>query len=280
MERLSSIEGAHRALTDIRRSGAIVGFVPTMGALHEGHLSLVRASCKRADVTAVSIFVNPTQFGPEEDLDIYPRDIDRDLELLSAEGVDLVFIPSLEAMYPPGVSVSIDPGTLAEFWEGALRPGHFRGVATVVAKLFNIIGPDLAFFGEKDYQQLRVIEQMVAELDISTTIVPCSTVRDPDGLAMSSRNAYLSAEERKQALSIYEALEKVVTAVACGERDIRVIMALMIDTISPQSLAEIDYAAVVDPATLEPLAKLDREGRAIIAAQVGSTHLIDNASLA
>lgn len=279
MERVASKEEARQALHAARREGKRIGLVPTMGALHEGHLTLVRASCKRADYTAVSIFVNPTQFGEGEDFEAYPRDLERDLSLLAAEGVDLVFTPSAAVMYGHDARVTVDPGPLGSVWEGASRPGHFRGVCTIVAKLLNVIGPDLLFMGEKDYQQLKVVECMVRDLDFPTAVVGVPTVRERDGLAMSSRNAYLSPQEREQAVALCEALETAAQAVAWGERDVVRLERLMAEELAARPLASVDYVAVVDADTLERLDVVGASARAIVAAQVGSTRLIDNAPL-
>ncbi len=279
MERVVSPEETRQAIAEAHREGKTVGLVPTMGALHEGHLSLVRASRRRAGFTAVSIFVNPAQFGPSEDFAAYPRDIDHDLELLRAEGVDLVFTPSVEHMYPSGAAAIVDPGEIGAILEGASRPGHFTGVATIVAKLFNIVRPDLAFFGEKDYQQLRVIERMTADLDLAVTIVGCAIVRDRDGVALSSRNAYMAAEDRAQAIALCEALEAAAEALAWGERDARVLEQRMAEEVAAFPAAELDYAAVVDPVTLASVERVDAPARALIAARIGGTRLIDNAPL-
>ncbi|PKQ30108.1 MAG: pantoate--beta-alanine ligase [Actinobacteria bacterium HGW-Actinobacteria-10] len=279
MERVGSKEEARQAIANARREHKTVALVPTMGALHEGHLSLVRAACKRAQYVAVSIFVNPTQFGPAEDFAGYPRDLERDLGLLRAEGVDLVFAPGADTMYAPDAQVTVEPGPLAELWEGASRPGHFAGVATIVAKLLNVIRPDLAFFGEKDYQQLRVIERVVADLDLAVRIVGCPTVRERDGLALSSRNTYLSAEERLQAAALSEALEAAAAALAWGETDGAAIAAAMEAEIAKRPLARLEYAAIVDPLTLQPMETVDRPARALVAIRVGTTRLIDNAAV-
>lgn len=280
MERVASPGEARQAVAEAKREGLGVGLVPTMGALHDGHLSLVRAARKRAGYVAVSIFVNPTQFGPDEDFESYPRDLEHDIANLRAEGVDLVFTPSTGVMYAADAMVTVEPGALAQRFEGAVRPGHFVGVATIVTKLLNIVRPDLAFFGEKDYQQLRIVERLVADLNMAVTIVGCPIVRERDGLAMSSRNAYLSAEERAQAVALSEALEAAAQAVAWGETDASAVEGAMRAEFASRPLAAIDYAAVVDPATLAPLARIDRPARAIIAARVGTTRLIDNAALA
>ena len=291
IERVYSIEEVRQAVSEARREANTIGFVPTMGALHAGHLSLVRAARKRTGFVAVSIFVNPTQFGPAEDFAAYPRDLDRDFELLSAEGVDLVFTPSVGEMY--GVvahagdssdttyleGVTVDPGPLAERWEGAIRPGHFRGVATVVAKLLNVVRPNLAFFGDKDYQQLAIVRRMVSDLDVPTSIVGCPIVRDRDGLALSSRNMYLSAEERRSALALSRSLDAAAESLAWGVRSGDALSAVMQEIMSAESGVELDYAVVVDPETLEPVESVAGPARALVAGRVGRTRLIDNAAL-
>lgn len=285
IERISNKAELRAAVAAARKEGKRVGFVPTMGALHEGHLSLVRAACARTDLVVASIFVNPTQFSPGEDFEAYPRPIEADLSALSAEGVEVAFTPTPATMYAPDTQVTVDPGPLAARWEGALRAGHFAGVATVVAKLFSIVRPDLAFFGEKDYQQLKIIERLVLDLDLGVGIVACPTVRERDGLALSSRNAYLSAQERQTAIAVPEALEAAARAVAWGELDVPAIEAAMRDAFQVRVAASdvavsLDYAAVIDPATLEPLERVAGTARAIVAAHVGTTHLIDNCPLA
>jgi len=279
MERVTSKEECRQALAQARREAKTVALVPTMGALHAGHLSLVRAACKRADYVAVSIFVNPTQFGPGEDFGAYPRDLEHDLELLGAEGVDLLFAPSIEAMYAADAQVTVDPGPLASRWEGEVRPGHFAGVATVVAKLLNIVRPDVTFFGEKDYQQFRVVQRMIRDLDLAVGIVACEIVRERDGLAMSSRNVRLSAEEREQATALCDALEAAVRAVAWGERSGEVLAECMAQEVAKWPLVQLDYAAVVDPLSLEPVETVTGVARALIAAKVGPVRLIDNTAL-
>lgn len=296
IERLDSKEEVRQAVAEARHEGKTVGFVPTMGALHAGHLSLVQTARKRTDFVVVSVFVNPTQFGPGEDFAAYPRDLESDIELLEAEGVDLVFTPSVEEMYGPGAAgaaartgsadtsalftgASIDPGSLAERWEGEIRPGHFRGVATVVAKLLNILRPDLAFFGEKDYQQLVIVKRMVRDLDLPSLVVGCPIIRDADGLALSSRNAYLSPAERAAAMTLSRALDATAEVLAWGERSGQALSAVMRETVEAEDGAVLDYAAVVDPETLEPLEALTRTARALIAARIGPTRLIDTAAL-
>ncbi len=279
MERVVSAEEVRQALGEAKRDGMSVALVPTMGALHEGHLALVRAARSRADLVVVSVFVNPAQFGPGEDFEAYPRDILHDLELLAAEDVDVVFTPSVEAMYPPGTESVVEPGPIALLWEGESRPGHFAGVCTIVAKLFNIVGPDIAFFGEKDYQQLVVIRRMVRDLDFGVRVVGVPIVRDRDGLALSSRNAYLTAEQRRNALVLSRALEAARQQVSAGERDAVALARFLAEEIQGGSLAELDYAAVVDPDSLEQLELLDRPARAIVAARFGRARLIDNVAI-
>lgn len=280
MEQLGSKEEVRQAIAEARREVKRIALVPTMGALHDGHLSLVHAARQRADYVAVSVFVNPTQFGEGEDFESYPRDLARDMDLLGAEGVDLVFTPTPEAMYAAGADVTVDPGQLGATLEGAVRPGHFRGVCTVVTKLLAIVGPDLAFFGEKDYQQLAVIRRMVRDLDVPVKIVPAPIVRECDGLAMSSRNVYLTAEQREAATALYRSLRGAETLALDGERDVRLLEDALRSTIEAEPLATLDYAAVVDAATLEPLHELAaRPARALVAARFGATRLIDNIAL-
>ncbi|HEV8643475.1 MAG TPA: pantoate--beta-alanine ligase [Methylomirabilota bacterium] len=258
-----------------------LGFVPTMGALHDGHLSLVRRARRECERVVVSIFVNPAQFGPHEDFERYPRDLARDLVLLDGEGVHLVFAPTPAIVYPAGFSTWVTVETLTERWEGAARPGHFRGVATVVLKLLNLVQPDRAYFGEKDYQQLRVIERMARDLNVSTTIVPCPTVREPDGLAMSSRNAYLAAAQRQAATVIFRALVAARQACERGERDPKTLAAVVEGMLAAEPLVRIDYVAVVDPGSLEPLTAIAQGGAVCcVAAWVGAIRLIDNLVLA
>jgi len=250
-----------------------------MGALHAGHLSLVAASKARCDLTVVSVFVNPTQFGEGEDLDAYPRDLEADAVLLEEAGVDLVFAPSVEAMYPAGAATRVDPGPIGTIWCGASRPGHFTGVATVVTKLLNVVAPDVAFFGEKDYQQLRVIERVVADLDIATHIVGCPIVRERDGLALSSRNTYLSADERSHALVLSRALAHARERAAAGDTDAAALQTELAATIAAQPGMTLDYAVIVDALTLECVTDVRRECRALVAARVGNTRLIDNVAI-
>lgn len=264
-------------MREVRRGlRGVVGFVPTMGYLHEGHLALVRRAKSENDSVVVSIFVNPTQFGPEEDLQTYPRDLERDLALLASERVDLVFIPTAGEMYRPGSSTFVLVEGLSDTLEGAHRPGHFRGVATVVAKLFNIVSPNRAYFGQKDAQQAVIIKRMVADLDFDLEVVVVPTVREPDGLACSSRNVYLSPEERSAAVVLHRALNAARHKWEEGERagvDLRQVMR---DVVEAEPLATLDYVSVADPDTLEELETVDRSALMSLAVRIGRTRLIDN----
>jgi len=253
-----------------------VGFVPTMGYLHEGHLVLVRRAKAENPSVVVSIFVNPTQFGPQEDFKSYPRDPERDLALLEKEGTDIVFMPSADEMYPENFNTWVDVGKITERLEGASRPGHFRGVTTVVAKLFNIVQPDRAYFGQKDAQQLLVIKEMVADLDMNLEVVAVPTVREPDGLAMSSRNTYLNPEERKQAVVLYQALTLAQRLYSQGEKDAQAIRQKMTELIQKQPLANIDYISIADAETLDELDKVKPPALVSMAVKIGKTRLIDN----
>ena len=264
------------ASRDLRRAGKRLGFVPTMGALHEGHLSLVRAARASCDAVAASIFVNPTQFGPNEDLAKYPRTFDRDRELLEREGVKLLFAPSVEEMYPAGAMTWVTVEGLSDKLDGRSRPGHFRGVATVVAKLFHVVEPDAAFFGQKDAAQVAVIRRMVRDLNLPVQIVVCPIVREPDGLAMSSRNAYLNPEQRKQALILHRSLARMQELADAGERNAGKLMAAGREELAREKSVRLDYLEIVDPDTLDPLPDISGGALAAVAAFVGSTRLIDN----
>ncbi len=284
MQILSDISELRATLRQLRSSGGqstsrSVGFVPTMGALHAGHRSLVQASRQRCAVVVVSIFVNPTQFGPNEDFSRYPRTLEEDCQMLEAEGVDVVFTPTAEAMYPPGASTYVDVEGVSERLDGASRPGHFRGVATVVAKLFNIVQPDFSFFGQKDAAQVAVLRKMVRDLDFPLEIIVCPTVREPDGLAMSSRNRYLSAEERRQALTLSRALYAAEVQAARGEHRASALLQIMRAMLEEEPAIRVDYLAVVDPDNLLPIETLQTGGLLAIAAYVGNTRLIDNVLL-
>jgi pantoate--beta-alanine ligase len=262
-----------------RSAGRRIVFVPTMGYLHEGHLSLVRDGKRRGDRLVVSIFVNPTQFGPNEDYAAYPRDATRDRELLEKEGVDILFSPAAEAMYPEDSQTSVEVSRLSDPLCGGFRPGHFRGVATVVAKLFNIVKPHVAVFGEKDYQQLQVIRRLGQDLNFDVEIASHPTVRENDGLAMSSRNAYLSREERSAALALYRALERAQALVDQGERQSARIAAAAGEVIGKEPLARVEYIEVCDAETLEAAETIDRRALLALAVRIGRTRLIDNTVL-
>jgi len=276
MQVLTRCQEISAAVTLLRGEGKSVGLVPTMGALHAGHLSLVEASRRECDATVVTIFVNPAQFGPHEDFTRYPRDLNADLEKLRPLGVDRVFAPPLEEMYSPGESTRVDVGAVAEPLEGQFRPGHFRGVATIVLKLFNVIPANVAYFGQKDYQQTRVVRRMVADLNVPIRIAVCPIVREPDGLAMSSRNAYLSPAERQRALVLSQSLNLAERLVAEGERNAATILARMRERFAQAGVDRIDYIALADPETLAPVTEIHGRTVALIAAHVGTTRLIDN----
>lgn len=262
-----------------RRENRRVGLVPTMGALHEGHLSLVTSAKQDCDVAVATIFVNPTQFGPNEDFSKYPRTLQSDLEKLASVGCDYVFVPAADEIYRPGHSTYIDPPHVASLWEGEIRPGHFRGVTTIVLKLFMMVPAHIAFFGRKDYQQVAVIKGMVEDLNLPIRIETCETIRESDGLAMSSRNRYLTADERQRALSLSRALNTAREMISHGERDASIIEAAMNDVLLAAPVDKIDYAKIVHADTLEPLSQIDSPAVAILAARLGSTRLIDNCPL-
>lgn len=264
-------------LSEHRRNGHSVGFVPTMGALHAGHLSLVGAACADNDVVVVSIFVNPLQFAANEDLGSYPRDLERDTDVAARNGVGILFTPTVEEMYPLGpVLTTVSVNELSDSWDGASRPTHFAGVATVVSKLFNIVGPCRAYFGEKDFQQLAVIKRMVTDLSAPVEVVGCPIVREADGLAMSSRNVYLSDEDRAASVVLRRALDAGAAAIADGERDPAEVNRRMRTVVGAEPRAELDYAAAVDPETLTAPNRIGIETRLLIAARLGPTRLIDN----
>ena len=262
-----------------RTAGRRVGFVPTMGYLHEGHLALVDEAKRRADVVIVSIFVNPLQFGPAEDLARYPRDLPRDRELAATRGVDVIFVPTVAAMYPPGSEVRVSPGPIAERWEGAARPGHFTGVLTVVAKLFHLVEPDLACFGQKDVQQLTLIRRMVQDLDWPVEILAVPTVREADGLALSSRNAYLGEEDRRRAVVLSRALQAAHRAWRSGETSARRLEARMGEELRTEPAVAVEYISIADPDALAPVDTVDERTVVSLAARVGATRLIDNVKL-
>ena len=277
MKIIHSVSEMQAKALQVRRQGHSLGFVPTMGALHQGHLSLVRRARRENDVVIVSIFVNPLQFGPKEDLKRYPRPLAQDLAYLKKEKADFVFVPSAGAMYPGPHSATIRVPSFESMLEGASRPGHFEGVATVVAKLFNIVQPSRAYFGNKDYQQVRVIDRLIKDLNLPVHLVACPTVREADGLALSSRNRFLSAREREEAVKIYQALflgrelvsEKIMTNAAQLIKRLKQIFSRI-----PHSM--VDYIAVVDPETLEPMTRIRRPALLAAAVKIGKTRLIDN----
>jgi pantoate--beta-alanine ligase len=272
-----TIADLRRRLDDARAGGQTVGFVPTMGYLHAGHASLMAAARAATDLVVASIFVNPLQFAPTEDLESYPRDLDGDTALAEREGVDLLFVPARDEMYPDTlVRTSISVAEVSEPLEGRSRPTHFVGVATVVAKLFAIVGPCRAYFGEKDFQQVAVVRQMVRDLSIPVEVVACPTLREPDGLAMSSRNAYLTPDERAAAPVVHAALQMGRADIDAGERDPAKVRALMADLIDAEPLAELDYAEVVDARTLQVVDPLQGELRLLAAVRFGKARLIDN----
>ena len=280
MIQVRAVEELLREIGRWRKEGKRVGFVPTMGALHEGHLSLVGIADEHADRVVASVFVNPTQFGPNEDFGRYPRQPERDAGMLEQAGCDLLFLPEVETMYPPGNTVFVDLGSPSEGLEGHFRPGHFRGVATVVALLFNLVQPDVAVFGEKDAQQLAVVRKLVRDLHFPVEIVAAPTIREEDGLAMSSRNAYLTSDERRAAAVLSRSLRAAEAAIAAGERrgdEVRRILSRMLNS---EPLARVEYAEVVDAETFQPVETL--KGRLVLplAVRVGGTRLIDNLQLA
>lgn len=264
-----------------RRAGRRIGFVPTMGALHDGHLQLIRRARAESDVVVISIYVNPTQFAPHEDLTRYPRPFERDCALAEAEGVDVIFHPDDHTMYPAGSSVRVDPGPIATVFEGAIRPGHFSGVATIVLKLFNIVAPDVAVFGQKDAQQAVLIRRLVDDLNLPVALIVASTVREADGMAMSSRNVYLSQSERSAARSISASLLAARDRHTAGERNADLLRAIVADGITAGGVLALDYAAVVDAATFTELHGIMQTPSVllVVAARAGTTRLIDNIAL-
>jgi pantoate--beta-alanine ligase len=280
MRIVSNIAETRTAGRELRAEGRSIGLVPTMGALHAGHISLVRAAREQCDAVVVSIFVNPAQFGPNEDFAKYPRTWDADCALLESEGVDLIFAPDAAEMYPEGASTFVDVEGVSDRLDGVSRPGHFRGVSTVVAKLFHIVDPDRAFFGQKDAAQVAVLRRMVRDLHFGLGLVVCPTVREVDGLALSSRNRYLSPEERRQALVLNRALRRVEERVAQGVLDAPTLIDDALSILGDEPNVQVDYYRIVDPATLEDVADVRKGALAAIAAIVGTTRLIDNLVIA
>jgi len=276
MEIIQTVEWMKQVAREARAAGRVVGFVPTMGALHEGHLSLVRAAQQQCQPVVVSIFVNPKQFGPKEDLEKYPRQFEADRAMLESLGVDYLFAPSVAEMYPPGFSTYVDVEGISELHEGRSRPGHFRGVTTVVLKLLEIVGPRFAYFGRKDAQQARVVHKMATDLNLDAEIVVCPIVREADGLAISSRNAYLAPEERRAATVLNRALRAAQNEISAGERDTMRLIAAMRRELDAEPLASTDYAEVVDAHSFETVTRLRRACFLLLAVFIGTTRLIDN----
>lgn len=276
MEIVRTLFEARAAVAALRAERRTIGLVPTMGALHEGHLSLIRAARAQCDAVVATIFVNPKQFAPHEDFAAYPRTFDSDCDLLRADGVELLFAPSVEEMYPPGSSTFVEVEGISDRLDGQTRPGHFRGVATVVAKLFNIVAPDKAFFGQKDAAQVAILRRMVRDLNFNVEIVVCPTVREPDGLAMSSRNRYLSAEDRHRALILSRALRHIEQQVAAGVLDSAALIDTGLEVLAEQPYARLDYLRIVDPDTLEDIRDVSQGALVAIAAWIGPARLIDN----
>jgi pantoate--beta-alanine ligase len=272
----TTIDEMRAASRSARRTGQRLGLVPTMGALHEGHLSLVRAARLSCDFVAVSIFVNPIQFGPNEDLTKYPRSFERDREMLEREGVDFIFVPTVEEMYPAGAVTWVTVEELSSKLDGRSRPGHFRGVTTVVAKLFHIVEPDSAFFGQKDAAQVAIIRRMVRDLNFPLEIRVCPIVREPDGLAMSSRNVYLDSDQRREALALHRSLLQVEKLFQAGERNAAKLIAAGRHEFVAMPAVKLDYFEVVNPDTLDPVAEISSGALVAVAAYVGTTRLIDN----
>jgi len=276
MRIVETIAEVRRAIGQAKAEGKKIGLAPTMGAFHAGHIELMRTARRECGFVVVSVFVNPTQFAPSDDFERYPRNLEADADMAKAEGVDLIFAPSAAEVYPEGFDTYVEVGKLGRMLEGASRPGHFRGVATVVAKLFGIVSPDRAYFGLKDYQQLRVIQKMAGDLDSAVEIVPCPTLREPDGLAMSSRNAYLNKDERAAAAVLRRALDLAEERIRAGERDAEALRSETLRLIESEPLACVDYVAVVDPKTLEPVARVGESVLITLAVHFGATRLIDN----
>lgn len=276
MQVVHQISELKKTIEETKGKGHSIGFVPTMGFLHEGHLFLMRTARKENDLVVISIFVNPLQFGEGEDLEEYPRDLTKDMELAYELGCDLVFAPAVQEMYPPGYATFVDVEALTENLCGATRPGHFRGVTTVVTKLFNLVQPDRAYFGQKDAQQALVLKKMVKDLNMNLDLIVLPTVREEDGLAMSSRNSYLSTQNRREAAILYRSLKQAQEMIAEGERDAATIKKTIRKTIENNASAEIDYIEITDTRNIQPLAMLEGECLIALAIKFGETRLIDN----
>jgi len=276
MRIVSSVEEMHRVCREIRAGGRVLGLVPTMGALHEGHLSLVRRARTECDVVVASIFVNPLQFGPGEDFARYPRTFEADCKLLEAEGVEVLFAPTAAEMYHEGSVTTVTVAGVGDRLDGASRPGHFTGVATVVAKLFHVVGPNKAYFGQKDAAQVAVLRQMVRDLNFDVELVGCAIVRDPHGLALSSRNKYLSAGERERALALHQCLLRIQESIARGEHDSAALVRSGMGVLGAEPGVRVDYLSIVDANTLLPVERARSGALVAVAAYVGKTRLIDN----
>ena len=276
MRVIRSVGQMQAVALQLRRQGRRIGVVPTMGALHEGHASLIRAAASATDAVIVTVFVNPLQFGPHDDLARYPRTLDHDLRVAQHAGADVVFAPSVEEIYPKGFHTTVEPGPLALQWEGKARPGHFRGVATVVTILFELTQPTVAFFGQKDYQQALVIERLIADLQLPIRLHVVPTVRESDGVAMSSRNAYLSASQRREALVLSRALSEIRKRIREGERRAAPLLRTMRRVIREAPHARAEYVGIVDAKTLEPVNRLKGRVAMLLAVRIGRTRLIDN----
>ena len=276
MKTITKIGEMRSAVKALKSQGKTIGFVPTMGYLHEGHLSLVRESIKKADSTVVSVFINPAQFGPTEDFEDYPRDMKRDSEILEKEGVDYLFVPEVKEMYPEGYKTYVEVCGFQDRLCGRSRPGHFRGVSTVVLKLFNIVNPDFSFFGQKDAQQAIILEKMVQDLDLEVKIEILPIIREEDGLALSSRNTYLNTEERRAALVLSESLGEAQKMIEKGEKDVESIISRMKEIIKGEPLAKIDYIEIVDIDNLNPLTSIGKKVLVALAVFIGKVRLIDN----
>ncbi len=279
MRSVSTLPDLWAAMEGLRQGNKSVGFVPTMGALHEGHLSLIRRARAETDVTVVSVFANPTQFGPEEDYDTYPRQLKEDAQLCEREGVDLLFAPSPSEMYPAGYATYVLQERYTEPFEGEIRTGYFHGVCTICAKLFNLVRPGIAYFGQKDYQQSVVIRRMVRDLNFNMEIRICPIIRESDGLAISSRNAYLSPDERRQATCLYRALQKAEEMFKAGERRAAPMITAMEEVFKEFPLAKAAYIAVVNPESLREIRRIESEAMVLVSARIGKSRLIDNTRL-
>lgn len=279
MRLITSLSDMGTLARNLRSQGKVVSLVPTMGALHAGHLSLVERARDEGDALMVSIFVNPTQFGPGEDYERYARNLDGDVELLKPFNPEAVFAPAATDMYLPGFGTTVEPGSVAAPLEGAARPGHFRGVATIVLKLFNIIRPHIAYFGQKDFQQAMLLRRMVLDLNVNTRIRVCPTVREPDGLAISSRNAYLGAEDRQRATILFRSLRRARELFQSGEASVNALLEGMRSEIAAKPAAKLEYACVVNPSSMEPIEEAIRGSVALVAARIGPARLIDNVIL-